>query len=121
MTRNGDKWTDEEERQLLQKLRLKKSLSDIAREHERTERAIQMRMEFLAKKLYKSTPISEIASIMNQSTGTIEEWIEKETVPPPTRSSSEDILYVLKNMEKRMERLDHMVDKIYKRLKTREK
>ena len=62
----SEKWTEDEEKKLLNEFSKHKSIGEIAVEHKRSKYAIEMRQTFIAKKLNKrGTSPSVIASMLN--------------------------------------------------------
>lgn len=77
----GKPWLDDDTLQLLQNVRKKKSLSDIAREHGRTEGGITARLRQIAFDYHKEgRSIEVIEKFTGLSRDDINELIEKRTI-----------------------------------------
>ena len=125
--RMGKIWHNEEVIQLLTSIRNKKSMNEIATEHERTLGGIRAKLRGLAAEYYLNDkkPISEIIQLTGLERDVIIDAIEKreyraelkdkkkgesveqpQVLPPKVDS----ILEILKDMNERLQRLEIKVD-----------
>jgi hypothetical protein len=125
--RMGKAWYDEEVIQLLTSIRNKKSMNEIATEHERTLGGIRAKLRGLAADYYLNDkkPISEIIQLTGLERDVIIDAIEKreyrvelkdkkkgesveqpQVLPPKVDS----ILEILKDINERLQRLEAKVD-----------
>ncbi len=65
MNRYGEKWSDQEENQLLSSIKLK-SIEEISNQHKRSQGAINSRLKYIAVRMYNNG--SEIDEIINITT-----------------------------------------------------
>jgi len=110
--RMGKAWDDEEIVKLLQSIRKKKSIEDIAKEHERTIGAINSRRRDLAADYWfnDKRPIEEIMNFTGLTKEQIEGVIRKRTAtkecliedPQDTSPDMKDIIPLLKDIQKKL-------------------
>jgi hypothetical protein len=65
MNRYGEKWSEQEENQLLSSIKLK-SIGEISNQHKRSQGAINSRLKYIAVRMYNNG--SEIDEIINITT-----------------------------------------------------
>ena len=64
--RRGQKWTPEEDKQLMDEFKQKKSMSEIAEKHQRSINPIEMKQRQIVKKLHQDGKTNEeIAELTN--------------------------------------------------------
>jgi len=125
--RVGNKWTTEEEQQLIHHLRQQKTMPQIAVEHQRTVKAIQMRLQSIIRQLLSSSKSrQQIASYLNLDVQTVQE-LEQFECPSISSSASQSsspavatnaIHEQLQEMHHRLQRMEHIMEKMYKKVKT---
>jgi len=89
--RMGKKWDEDEELRLLTLIQQKKSVDDIAKEHERTPGGITSHLRLLAAEYWfgDKLPIEEIARITGLTHSQIEDAIKKRTPPKKESNTNE--------------------------------
>lgn len=120
VARIGNKWSDEEDKRLMNELRQGKRIHDIAKDHQRTERAIQMR---LVKKMAESMSPEEIASCLHLEVSLVREWLspKDEHSRGIPKLDVQELSDVLGRIDKRLTRIEEIVEKLYKKIKQQEK
>lgn len=104
MLNAGKQWTPTEEEQLLQRLQQNWSYLQIAREHNRSIRAIEMRVETLIRKhCHAGCTKAELVSTFKKTPDEIDQIMIGE------RSSNP--------MDQRLQRIEDMLEKLYKKQK----
>ena len=77
MNRYGERWNDNEEKNLLKNIKIK-SINDIAIEHGRTESAITCRLKYISVRMYNNgNDIKDIIDVTNLKEEVILYSIEK--------------------------------------------
>ena len=91
--RMGQKWEEDEELKLLTLVRQKKTVDDIAKEHERTPGAIYKHLRLLAAEYWygDKLPIKEIARITGLTHSQIEDAIKKRSPPKEKKNTIKPI------------------------------
>jgi len=125
MNRVGNKWTEEEEQRMVQGFQSGKSLEDIANDHQRTPKAIEMRRDHILRKLSTKASVAELAPMFHMETREVKDILASAPPPPTPKehhlSSHPDMKQVLQ----RLENIETLMEKMYKRIKsqntTREK
>jgi translation initiation factor 2B subunit (eIF-2B alpha/beta/delta family) len=115
----GNFWSKEEELQLLDEIGDKRTVTEIAKLHGRTPKAIEMRIDALIRKQYSEN--YTMASLMNlynknekEILKIIQEVSQKEVKQPfDKKQKSED---KLKNIEDRLEKIEKYLSRIYKKI-----
>lgn len=111
--RMGQKWDEDEELKLLTLVQQKKSVDDIAKEHERTPGAIYKHLRVLAAEYWFGDKLSieEIARITGLTHSQIEDAIKKRAPPrkesnttEPSENPSEmkELISLLKEMNSKL-------------------
>jgi len=90
MNNIGTLWTPEEESQLLEELQQQIPITDIAKKHGRTEKAIRMRIESMIKKQHQrhGYTVSTLMSLYSKSEQEIKAILSEESQSTSTSSSS---------------------------------
>lgn len=92
----GQKWTEDEERQLLDELKTME-INSIARIHQRTTGGIHARRKLIAYKMYKNHhPIEDIIVQTKLTQSQIMEYINKTELNEQTSFSVEKEIYEIK-------------------------
>lgn len=113
--RIGNKWTTEEEQQLIQQLQQNKHLAQIAKDHQRTQKAIEMRLQCIIRKLSSSKSMQDIASYLHIDMDTLQRLEQLEN---PSSTTSSSVLHEqLQDMNMRLQKIEHTMDKLYKKIK----
>ena len=116
----GNFWSKEEELQLLDEIGDKRTVTEIAKLHGRTPKAIEMRIDALIRKQYSEN--YTMASLMNLYNKNEKEILRIIQDAPPQKESkqpsdkkqkTED---KLKNIEDRLERIEKYLTRIYKKV-----
>ena len=118
MSRNGEKWSEDEEQQLIHSIKQKKTIPFLAEQHQRSERAIQMRLEYIVKKMAKTQSLADISSLLHVDVATLKEWM---TNKESDQFQRPDVTTYLKQLDQRLQHLEQLTEKIYKRIKSQEK
>lgn len=107
-------WTKKEEDELLHRLRLEEPISTISKKHRRTERAIEMRMAMIFKKLVeKGSKISSLSKDFHLSENEVRNYIEGSSSSSEPKSN-----YIsFPQFKEQLDRMEEKIDKIYKKLK----
>lgn len=124
----GNLWTQKEELQLMDEIGEKIPLEEIAKNHGRTAKAIEMRMDAMIQKQYKSQyTMSALMNLYNKSEKEIRAILDKKTTPEKKSigpsggtvngNGVEKISETLRSMEKRMENIEKLLIKLYKKTK----
>jgi hypothetical protein len=111
--RMGQKWDEDEELKLLTLIQQKKSVDDIAKEHQRTTGAITSHLGVLAAEYWfgDKLPIEEIARITGLTHSQIEDAIKKRkpqkekknTIKPVEKPSEmKELISLLKEMNSKL-------------------
>lgn len=116
MENHKSPWTKKEEDELLYRLSLEEPISSISKKHRRTERAIEMRIAVIFKKLTeKGTKISSLSKEYHLSENEIHHYLES-----ISSSIEPKINYIsFPQLKEQLDRLEEKIDKIYKKLKTK--
>lgn len=116
----GNFWSKEEELQLLDEIGDKRTVTEIAKLHGRTPKAIEMRIDALIRKQYSEN--YTMASLMNLYNKNEKEILRIIQDSPPSKEpkqpsdkkqKNED---KLKNIEDRLERIEKYLTRIYKKV-----
>jgi len=117
----GNFWSKEEELQLLDEIGDKRTITDIAKLHGRTPKAIEMRIDSLIRKQYSEN--YTMASLMNLYNKNEKEILKILQEAPPRaeqKAQSKDKKpkneEQLKNIEDRLERIEKYLTRIYKKV-----
>jgi hypothetical protein len=109
----GNLWTLEEESKLLDEINDKLSVEIIAKNHGRTKKAIEMRIESMIKKQYQENySISVLSSLYHKTEEEIQNIIkESKTLSTNTFSLSSEI----ENIKIKLDKIEKILIKIYKK------
>lgn len=109
--RTGNLWTEEEEIQLMRELRQGISISVIATNHQRTSKAIDMRMEMMYKNMKKDgISQEEILQIFGNK------WMEYDKRISVTMETIHSDIALL---QQKVDNIQHFIEKLYKRIKSK--
>lgn len=116
----GNFWSKEEELQLLDEIGDKRTVTEIAKLHGRTPKAIEMRIDALIRKQYSEN--YTMASLMNLYNKNEKEILriiqdsppQKEPKQPSDKKQKNEDK--LKNIEDRLERIEKYLTRIYKKV-----
>ena len=105
--RMGQKWDDFEVNLLLKSIQQKKSISQIAEEHERTNGAITSRLRHLAADYHfrDKLPIDKICKLTSLSMETVQESIERFKNNNNKKSDMAEIISILKDINSNISKL----------------
>ena len=114
MENHKSPWTKKEEEELLHRLRLEEPISTISKKHQRTERAIEMRIAMIFKKLVeKGSKISSLSKDFHLSENEIRTYIEGSSSSSEPKSN----FISFPQFKEQLDRMEEKIDKIYKKLK----
>lgn len=89
--KSGQPWTDEEETTLLEELKARTDIGQIATNHKRTTGGITARCKEIAYKMYmKNVPMDEIATLTQLHPECIQQVIDKKQDQPKKESKEPD-------------------------------
>lgn len=116
----GNFWSKEEELQLLDEIGDKRTVTEIAKLHGRTPKAIEMRIDALIRKQYSEN--YTMASLMNLYNKNEKEILKIIQESPPQKELKQQLDKKQKNedklkiIEERLERIEKYLTKIYKKV-----
>jgi transposase-like protein len=123
MNRIGNKWSEEEEQRMVKALQQGKSIEQVAKDHQRTVKAIGMRVEYLIRKLSKHASDRELSELFHKTPQEVRSILE---APSPAPSSASTPTPVDSGLEKRLSKMENdiatmtrLVEKIYKKIKNK--
>ncbi|NDE13668.1 hypothetical protein EBZ80_01925 [bacterium] len=104
----GKVWTKEEDERLMDEIREKHDVQHIAREHGRTPKAIEMRVEGLIRRFHKDRryPVSSLADLFHRSEQEIRQILEQSPQQQQRPVSLESIQRRLDDMEDLLRRIN---------------
>lgn len=136
MEKHKSIWTSKEELDLCHEIKLGQSIEKIAKSHQRTEKAIEMRLAgIFNKRLEKGERMSTLTNEFNLSEKQIKYYMNEfeenkkkydtKTTSVNSKSNSFDTLFVkldeletfLKSIDKRLDKLEQVLTHVYKNLK----
>lgn len=120
MNNIGTLWTPEEESQLLEELQQQIFITDIAKKHGRTEKAIRMRIESMIKKQHQrhGYTVSALMSIYQKSEQEIKAILSEESASPSSLTeNSSNRKWSTMNTQELTLRFDHLEKLLHKILK----
>lgn len=112
MNRIGNKWSEDEEQRMVKGLHQGRTLEDMAKDHQRTPKAMEMRRDGIVRRLSSKTSVEELATLFALSPSHVRDILA--STPPvenTTNVKMEDIV-------KRLDRMEALLDKMYKRVKS---
>lgn len=113
----GKFWTKQEELNLLDELSDKKTITEIAKLHERSEKAIEMRVESMIKKhASENYPISSLVDLYNKSEKEIQMILSHSAI-----KKIDPVMEKLESIEKIVFDINQKVSKIYHEMKKKNK
>lgn len=115
MSKKGQPWTTEEEKDMLDRLRMGVGFETVAREHERTVKAIQWRWGMHCQRRIhrESIDLSRLAREFHTSPEVLSEILEQMKPSPSTSASA--------NTKSLEDKIDRMYDMLLKIVKTQKK
>jgi len=123
MNRIGNKWSEEEEQRMVKALQQGKSMEQVAKDHQRTVKAIGMRVEYLIRKLSKHASDRELSELFHKTPQEVRIILD---TPLPAPSSASTPTPVESGLEKRLSKMENdiaamtrLVEKIYKKIKNK--
>lgn len=111
--RTGNLWTDEEEKELIKELKQGLDISIIASQHQRTTKAIDMRMEMIYKNMITQGISQE--KLFNIFGNKCIEYEKKKS-----SYSLDSIHNDINLLQNKLDRIQHLIEKLYKRIKLKE-
>ena len=116
MNRIGNKWSEDEEQRMVKGLHQGRTLEDMAKDHQRTPKAMEMRRDGMVRRLSTKTSIEDLATLFSLSPSHVRDILA--TTPPKenTASSSSGIVKA-EDILKRLDRMEALLEKMYKRIK----
>jgi len=116
MNRIGNKWSEDEEQRMIRGLQQGKSLEQMARDHQRTPKAMEIRRDGLLRKLSTQVLPSELASMFGMQPSQIQDILSS-TPLASSEPPSKNIPKILEDLTAKIDRMETVLDKIYRRLK----
>jgi hypothetical protein len=116
MNRIGNKWSEDEEQRMIRGLQQGKSLEQMARDHQRTPKAMEIRRDGLLRKLSSQVLPSELATMFAMPPSQIQDILSS-TPMASTENPSKNIPKILEDLTTKIDRMETVLDKIYRRLK----
>lgn len=122
MSKKGQPWTTEEEKDMLDRLRMGAGFETVAREHERTVKAIQWRWGMHCQRRIQRESIdpSRLAREFHTSPEILSEILEQ-MKPSPSTSSTSTSTSASANTKLLEDKIDRMYDLLLKIAKTQKK
>lgn len=120
MNRIGNKWSEDEEQRMVKGFREGRSLEDMAKDHQRTPKAMEMRRDVLLRKLSAKASHAELATMFSMKPNDVRDIL---AAPAPLESTSNhnnsgsNTQKSLDAILQRLDRLEVLVEKIYRRIK----
>lgn len=115
MERSGQPWTEQEDTDLAYQIKLNKELQQIALKHKRSVRAIRLRFAYLIqKKLQENKSKDFIATYFHISP----EYLDSLLAEQQKQDKSSVFEKELNEMKGRIEKLEHALLKLYKKIKS---
>ena len=114
LKRKGEMWSKREEEELLQSLSLKKDIHNIALEHQRTDYAINMRINYMIQRMHQQQrhTIYELSTIFNKKPQEIQDIIAlKPTEKTPLKKHDENSGDILRRLGVIEDKIDKMMKK----------
>lgn len=114
----GKVWTKEEDERLMDAIREKRDVGQIAREHGRTPKAIEMRVEGQIRRLHRDRryPVSTLADMFSMEEKQVRQVLEQQPPAPQQQRSRVS----LESIQKRLDDMEELLRRINKKL-SREK
>ena len=126
MNRVGNKWTEEEEQRMIEGFQQGRTMERMAKDHQRTPKAMEMRRDHLLRKLSSHSNVSELSQLFRMTTDQVQ-VILSSTPPPPSSATTgkgggvAPFEPALQEMLQRLVRMETLMEKMYKRIKSLEK
>ena len=126
MNRIGNKWSEEEEQRMVKALQQGRSMEQVAKDHQRTVKAIGMRVEYLIRKLSKHASDRELSELFHKTPQEVRAILDAPLPAPSSGSASGASAPADSSLEKRLSKMEHdiaamtrLVEKIYKKIKNK--
>jgi len=119
MNRIGTKWTDDEEKKLVDGLQHGYTFEQLSTRHQRSLKAIEMRVANLVKKASATMSTKDMAVFFRLSDNKIQEFLEQDLTS--SSSSSSDLYQKIHDIQTRLTAIEHLLEKIYRRTKSSHK
>ena len=116
----GNFWSKQEEMQLMDEISDKIPLEHIAKNHGRTPKAIEMRLENMIKKQYgENYTITSLMNLYNKSESEIKKIIQSEVSVsiPKEKKNDKHVIEKLNKLEEKINNIEKIILKIYKKIK----
>lgn len=99
----GTKWTSQEENRLIESLKMKRNIEDIAKEHKRTSGGIRSRMRHIAIKMINNDgkSLEEVCAILNMTSEEITDAQKRRangSTPKPKIETELDVLIDIRKL-----------------------
>ena len=115
MNRIGNKWSEDEEQRMVKGLHQGRTLEDMAKDHQRTPKAMEMRRDGIVRRLSSKTSVEELATLFALSPSHVRDILA--STPPPTENTNTTNVK-MEDIVKRLDRMEALLDKMYKRVKS---
>lgn len=129
-------WTTEEEENLIDAMKIRTKIIDIAKEHQRSETAIKLRLVHIMKRmLKKGEPFSKLTHTFNLNKDDIDVLFSfadkytknvnenktnsntKTSITSKRDNNNTDLLLKIKQIEDKLDKLEKILKSIYKKVK----
>ena len=117
-------WTTVEEDRLLSSIRQQKPLPVIAREHNRSVKAIEMRAEVMIRRMHKEgRSTKELMSLFRRSEQDIDTILSAAAAAPSaadhrSNSTTTQIIEAIQGLESRLSQIEENINKLLRRQKS---
>ena len=116
-------WTTVEEDRLLSSIRQQKPLPVIAREHNRSVKAIEMRAEVMIRRMHKEgRSTKELMSLFRRSEQEIDTILSAAAAPSAadhrSNSTTTQIIEAIQGLESRLSQIEENINKLLRRQKS---
>jgi arsenate reductase-like glutaredoxin family protein len=113
-------WSKEEEERLLKSIHNRQPIYNIAKEHNRSIKAIEMRVENLVRRMFtEGTNVKEISKLIHRSEGDIEKILDTQMTTGTKNNNQNDriqnIEEILKKIVKKQKVISEKLDLIIKK------
>lgn len=112
MNRIGNKWSEDEEQRMVKGFQAGKNIEDMAKDHQRTPKAMEMRRDALLRKLSSKASTPELASMFGMHATEVRDILAALPVEPSSATPK-----TLEAILQRLDRIETLVEKTYRRLK----
>lgn len=124
MNRIGNKWSEDEEQRMVKGLHQGRTLEDMAKDHQRTPKAMEMRRDTMLRRLSTKASTEELASLFGMPASRVKEVL---ATPPPaaaphplssSANTNASMTLQTNDVLKRLDRIEALLEKMYKRVKS---